>query len=294
MRTFANLLPKLGVAALVLALFGADSRAPIHQPASGAAAAASEAESGTDQPLSLEPRPVELTEREQAEALCQTVGSLLEPHSRAIALAAARHNRLSNTPDKALADMLTAVLVAENSGSALWRMPGMLDAIYPFWDGLQVASNSIGLDYSVGIGRIRPQTALELRQGWIEHQGRIIYHNVRVTLPADGRGSQGVSSARLADDEVSIEYLAANFEMGTAVAHAFAVEPSLLDLARWHNSGIGPWGWRRAQRNEAMWEKGSLYLRRVEAATKTLAAVNGLPGCAAFRGVNASSGEDVS
>ena len=294
MHMFANLLPKLGVAALVLALLGADSGAPFRQPAIGAAAAAFEGESATDQPPSVETRPTDLTERERAEALCLTVGSLLEPHSRAIALAAARHNRLHNTPDKALADILTAVLVAENSGSALWRMPGMLDAIYPFWDGLQVASNSIGLDYSVGIGRIRPQTALELRQGGIEHQGRLIYHNVRVSLPAEGRGSQGVSSARLADDEVSIEYLAANFEMGTAAAHAFAVEPTLLDLARWHNSGIGPWGWKRAQRNEALWEKGSLYLRRVEDATKTLAAINGLPGCAAFRGVNANSGEDVS
>jgi len=65
MHMFANLLPKLGVAALVLALLGADSGAPFRQPAIGAAAAAFEGESATDQPPSVETRPTDLTERER-------------------------------------------------------------------------------------------------------------------------------------------------------------------------------------------------------------------------------------
>jgi hypothetical protein len=234
-----------------------------------------------------------VTLREQAAALCEIAGPLVTPHTRVIALAADRHNRLLAVSDRELADLLTAVLVAENSGAALWRMPGMLDTIYPVWDGLQVASNSLGMDYSVGIGRIRPQTALEIRQGWSEHQGRVIYHNVQVFVPGDSGGNQ-ISSQRLAEDDVSIEYLAANFEMGTAVAQAFGVDPTLLDLARWHNTGLGSWDAARVARTAEVWAKGSGYVARVAEADKILRSINGLAGCSEFSRPVQSNGEETS
>ncbi len=127
------------------------------------------------------------------------------------------------------------------------------------WYGLlnwfQAAGNEEGGgNGSVGVAQLRPETARQLHQGWIVHGDDVIWHGVELRWSAVDE-SGAVSSWRLADPRISIEYLAANLEMGTAVARYYGVEPAFEDLARWHNTGVGRWSDPGVR--GPVWEKGS-------------------------------------
>lgn len=219
--------------------------------------------------------------RERAELICRTAGQELWAYERALRQAALRHNKLTNVSVDRFARWMAAMIISERMGSSFWQAP-MVDHL---WNSLQVLGNEAGMNFSVGWARIRPQTVEDLQRGWITHQGEVVFHRVRVAVPNHATLSPQPSSWNLPlsminDPEGSIELLGANLEMGTWVARRFGYEPTLSDLARWHNTGIGPWGWEQRPLNVQLWHKGTEYVWRVERVDEVLSFIGGIDGCA--------------
>lgn len=175
-----------------------------------------------------------------------------------VSQAASRHNTLKSVSDAQFEEWMMAILVTETTGPA-YRVFG-----YSLWQTIKLTTARLGRNTALGVAQIRPETAAQLMQGWIDHDGRRIYHGVKVAYPVYGSGPYGVSPALLARPEISIEYLAATLEMGIAVARSFGYEPTLEDLARWQNTGIGPWNLSSPNLDSQLWEKGSAYVARVK------------------------------
>ena len=190
----------------------------------------------------------------------QATPALVADYRGTVAAAAARHNRLP-VSDREFARLIEQILTVEMGGAdcaGQWLCSGVW---YGFLSWFQAAGNETGGgNGSVGVAQLRPETARQLDQGWIEHGGDIIWHGVELRWSAVDE-SGAVSSWRLMDPRISIEHLAANLEMGAAVARYYGVEPTLEDLARWHNTGVGRWSDLSVR--GPVWEKGSRYVDRV-------------------------------
>ena len=199
---------------------------------------------------------------------------LVSQYRKAILAAARRHNTLLKVSDEDFARWMEAMLICEMGGVDWLDKPIYRELGYPIWQGMKLATSYFGRNSSVGIGQIRPETAAQLEQGWIYHQGRKIYHSVRAGFPVSGEGPRGISPQRLAIPEVSIEYLASNLEMGTIVARAFGYEPTLEDLARWQNTGMGVWDLKFGNVDFDAWLKGSRYASKVKGQFQALSRIN--------------------
>lgn len=183
---------------------------------------------------------------------------------QAAVAAAKRHNKLEKVSDGEFAQWMIATLMIELGGPTWAKNRFYSQMVYPVWDAVAVTSNDrLSSNVSIGIAQIRPETAAQLMQGWIWHQGYLVYHGVQPAYSVQGEGPYGVSSALLARPEVSIEYLAANMEMGASVAQLFGFKPTAEDLVRWHNTGVGVWDLRFGNVNDGVWAKGSNFVSRV-------------------------------
>jgi len=174
--------------------------------------------------------------------------------------AAARHPLPALEPG-AQVDWLMAILAVEMGPPPQGDPPGFAAVVYPAWQAGKALAACAGVDTTVGVAQVRPQTAAQIEAGWVENGGARLFPDVRPFYDVRGDGARGVDIARLARPEVSIEYLAANLEVGAAVAAYFGATPTRADLARWHNTGLG--GWNRAGAEPALWAKGTAYVARV-------------------------------
>lgn len=177
--------------------------------------------------------------------------------------AAARHNSLEGVSDDDFATWMMAILITERGGLTNLQNPLYSKVGYALWQEAKVTKNRLGGNSSIGIAQIRPETVTQLRQGWVEHRGLRVYHGVQLAIPPCGAVPYGLSLALLARDDVSIELLAANLEMGAAVSRAFGKKPTLEDLARWHNTGMGSWDLPLRPGEERLWDKAESYVRKV-------------------------------
>lgn len=184
---------------------------------------------------------------------------------------ARRHNPLA-IPDETFAAFIEQILAVEQGEAVCGAGTVCLNEIwYPIWSRIQSSSNDERqTNASVGVAQIRPETALQLSRGWIRHGDQVIWHGVRPAYGVLGP-DEDVLSADLSRPAVSIDYLAANLAMGAAVARTFGYEPTLEDLARWHNTGLGWWSFGREPIPEAVWLKGTDYVDRVVAIGPRLA-----------------------
>jgi hypothetical protein len=177
-----------------------------------------------------------------------------------VAEAAARHP-VVGASGEAYVDWLMAMLAVEAGPPPQGEPPAFAVLVYPTWQSVKALGACIGVDTSVGVAQIRPQTATQIMDGEVENGGRRIAHGVRPRFLVWGSGARGVDTARLARPEVSIEYLAANLAVGAAVAEAFGKVATPEDLARWHNTGLG--SWNAGEADAGRWAKGSRYIERV-------------------------------
>ncbi|MBI2910540.1 MAG: hypothetical protein HYY05_00250 [Chloroflexi bacterium] len=175
------------------------------------------------------------------------------------------HKPLPDVSGAEYARFLQAILIAEQGGPGCLSTWVCHQVIYPVWSNVQALGNDMeGENSSVGLAQLRPETAAQLMQGWIWHAGWRVHHGVTPRFSVAGSGSHGVNSALLAAPDLSIEYLAANLAMGAAVARRFGHEPTLDDLARWHNTGVGIWTRRLEPVDEQVWRRGTAYIRKVQ------------------------------
>jgi hypothetical protein len=180
---------------------------------------------------------------------------------RPLAAAAAARHPLPGLAREGYVDWMMAILAVEMGPPPQGDPPGFAVLIYPTWQAGKALAACAGVGTTVGVAQVRPETAAQIMDGWVENGGARIAHGVRPYYGVRGDGARGVDVARLARPEVSIEYLAANLEVGAALAAHFGVTPTRADLARWHNTGLG--SWNRAAADPALWNKGSIYVARV-------------------------------
>jgi hypothetical protein len=173
---------------------------------------------------------------------------------------AARHP-IEGFSQRVMTDWMLAILAVESGPPVQGEPPAFHALVYPAWQTAKALSACGGLDTTIGIAQVRPRTAAELMEGRLEHAGYRLAHDITPAYDVRGEGVLGINVARLAQPDVSIEYLAANLALGAKVGQIFGATPTLEDLARWHNTGLG--SWNRATAPPALWKKGSLYVHRV-------------------------------
>jgi RHS repeat-associated protein len=162
---------------------------------------------------------------------------------------AERHNDFarSNLTDEAFAALMAAHLNRES------RL-GVLTKRY-LWDIAGDFAARLGLNTSIGIANIRPGVGAQILFGVNPGIPGCFEYNVEGseildlwnTLPEGshnypyGESKEDVIQAfivnELFDDELSIEYLAANIERGFDRADYFGIEPSVFNLGNWIWSG---------------------------------------------------------
>lgn len=198
---------------------------------------------------------------------CKPIGllsdsSLIEPYVRPalaqrmidlrplILAAAARHNQpdVSGMDNAAFAEVIALVLYNEHNG---WFEDEIepLRVFTPFYQQIQVSANQsgIGSNFSIWPTNLRPSVALEI----LQQQVPLPAPTQMITVPLSVHGSHIVLtdyasqeaiyaaiSAELSQDELGIEYLAANLERGLYRAQFEDVPVSWHTLAAWHNQGI--------------------------------------------------------
>lgn len=175
----------------------------------------------------------------------------------ALLTSAARHNRpeLTGMSDEEFAVVMAAQIYFEcNAVLADRSTVGRL--VTPIYQDAQVVANSLGMgNFSVWPTNLRPSVALSLLRGempYIDINDEPAYELRPIVItgsklqPAMARWSDWEPSlsavaAEIADPELAIEYLAANFEIASYRA-AFDWTPvSWITFAAWHNQGlVGP------------------------------------------------------
>ncbi len=167
-----------------------------------------------------------------------------------ILAAAARHNHadISGMDHAAFAEVIALVLYNEHNG---WFEDEIepLRVFTPFYQQIQVSANQsgIGSNFSIWPTNLRPSVALEilLQQVPLPAPTQMItvplsVHGSRIVLTdyASQEALYAAISAELSQDELGIEYLAANLERGLYRAQFEGVPVSWHTLAAWHNQGI--------------------------------------------------------
>jgi hypothetical protein len=188
-----------------------------------------------------------------------------------ILASAARHNRpaLSGMSDRAFAEVIALLMYNEHNG---WLEDEIepLRLLTPTYEQMQVQINnsSIGSDFSVWPTNLRPSVALEILQGEVPlpEPTRVLTVPLRVAgssiVPEEFSSQQALFSAisrEICQDELGVEYLAANLERGLYRADYEGVPVSWRTLAAWHNQGIV----QPAQIREHAWARE--YIRRTSA-----------------------------
>lgn len=172
-------------------------------------------------------------------------------HLRPIILAAAaRHNdpAQSGMSDQEFAEVIALVLYNEHHGWLEDDIP-LLRVFRPWYEQAQVRVNrkGIGANFSVWPTNLRPSVALEI----LRHELPVPEPTRFITVPIEVYGSQIVLAdyasheallAAITDeitqDELAIEYLAANLRRGVYRARYEGVPVRWWVLAAWHNQGI--------------------------------------------------------
>ncbi len=187
-----------------------------------------------------------------------------------ILAAAHRHNRssLSGMGDQEFAAVLVTILYNENFG---WVEDDIapLRVFTPLYQDLQRRANEspLGSNFSVWPANLRPSVALEILRHELPISGaRMIRVPVQVVgsqINPDAYTSQedlyAAITAEISQDDMAVEYLAANLERGLYRAEFECTPVSWRTLAAWHNQGvISP---QAIQSNTTAWD----YVRRATA-----------------------------
>ncbi|NJN68325.1 MAG: hypothetical protein HC884_17250 [Chloroflexaceae bacterium] len=164
--------------------------------------------------------------------------------------AAARHNRpeLSHMSHRDFAVVLALLLYNEHNG---WLEDAIepLRWFTPVYQYAQVLSNQsgVGSNFSVWPTNLRPSVALEITFQQVPLPGPTGMLTVPITVegshivPSEYPSQQALFAAltrEIRQDELAVEYLAANLERGLYRAHYEGVPVNWRVLAAWHNQGI--------------------------------------------------------
>lgn len=164
--------------------------------------------------------------------------------------AAERHNprELSGMSDEEFAMVIALVLYNEHNG---WfeDLVTPVRPITPLYQQLQVELNKGGLggNFSVWPANLRPSVALEILRHELPVPGQSEPITVPVTVtnslvPLDAGLSQSELlaqiTAEISQDDMAIEFLAANLARGVYRADYEDIPVSWRALAAWHNQGI--------------------------------------------------------
>lgn len=167
-----------------------------------------------------------------------------------ILAAAARHNRprFSGMSNEEFAEVIALVLYNEHVGWLEDALP-WLRGITPIYQQMQIAANlsGRGANYTVWPSNLRPSVALEI----IRQELPLADSAKPVTVPIRVKGSAidpdqyrkqaelfAAITAEIIQDDLAVEYLAANLERGMYRAVAEGVAVNWQVLAAWHNQGI--------------------------------------------------------
>ncbi len=163
--------------------------------------------------------------------------------------AAAQHNhpQLSGMSDYEFAVVIATILYNENFGWAEELVPP-LRMVTPVYQSAQQQVNlhGLGTNFSVWPANLRPSVAAEILAGKVPlADGRVLYVPLRVagsridpTTFNDQRALFAALTAEISNDELAINYLAANLERGIWRAVVEGQPISWRTLAAWHNQGI--------------------------------------------------------
>jgi hypothetical protein len=166
-----------------------------------------------------------------------------------ILAAAHRHNRpaLSGMSDQEFATVVATILYNENFG---WVEEDIapLRVFTPLYQDIQRRANEspLGSNFSVWPANLRPSVALEILRQELPISG-----NEAISVPVQVAGSKiildayasqedlyAAITAEISQDDMAVEYLAANLERGVYRAASESVPLSWRTLAAWHNQGI--------------------------------------------------------
>ncbi|MCU0491867.1 MAG: hypothetical protein MUD01_09785 [Chloroflexaceae bacterium] len=167
-----------------------------------------------------------------------------------ILAAAARHNMplLSGMSDGEFAEVMTLIIYNEHNG---WLEDDFeaFRAVTPLYQDFQQWTNASGMgsNFSVWPANLRPSVALEILRRQVPVPGP----TRMITVPVTVNGSQIVPedfesknelfaaiTAEISDDDLAVEYLAANLARGLFRAEFEGVPVTWRTLAAWHNQGI--------------------------------------------------------
>lgn len=191
----------------------------------------------------------------------RTPGSSIDPYVRPdmaqrmqqlrpiILVAARRHNRpaLSGMGDQEFAAIIATILYNENFGWVEDNI-ALLRAFTPLYQDLQRQANEspLGSNFSVWPANLRPSVALEILRHELPISG-----TQAISVPVQVAGSQincdaytsqeelyAAITAEISQDNMAIEYLAANLERGLYRSADEGTPVSWRTLAAWHNQGI--------------------------------------------------------
>lgn len=163
--------------------------------------------------------------------------------------AAAQHNhpQLSGMSDYEFAVVMATILYNENFGWAEELVPP-LRMVTPVYQSAQQQVNlhGLGTNFSVWPANLRPSVAAEILAGKVPlADGRVLHVPLRVsgsqidlTAFSDQRTLFAALTAEISNDELAINYLAANLERGIWRAVVEGQPISWRTLAAWHNQGI--------------------------------------------------------
>jgi len=164
--------------------------------------------------------------------------------------AAARHNRpeLSGMSDRDFAVVLALLLYNEHNG---WLEDAIepLRLFTPAYQYAQVLVNQsgVGSNFSVWPTNLRPSVALEIAvqqvpvpepTGWLTVPVTVEGSRVVPEEYTSQRALFAALTREIRQDELAVEYLAANLERGLYRAQYEGVPVSWRVLAAWHNQGI--------------------------------------------------------
>lgn len=174
----------------------------------------------------------------------------------AIIASAQRHNRRAVTglSDEEFAVLLTAQLYFEYNSTLATRST-LGRVVTPVYQEAQDVANTIGVgNFSVWPANLRPSVAISLLRGEMPYINSLDEPAVRrIPLTIQGsklqllldneRGlewqpSDSDVAAEIAQPELAIEYLAANFEVASYRAQFDWAPVSWMTFAAWHNQGV--------------------------------------------------------
>lgn len=167
-----------------------------------------------------------------------------------ILAAAARHNKpsVSGLSDPEFAEIIALLLYNEHVGWLEDDLP-FLQLLRPFYEKAQVLINQseLGSNFSVWPANLRPSVALEIIQQRIPLPKSTAFFTAPISLPGSQLKSRTFSSQQalfaaitteISQEDLAIEYLAANLERGVYRAKVENEPIRWQTLAAWHNQGI--------------------------------------------------------